>query len=92
MPISNPFTATLHFCVTRFCGDRDYEEGCVTSSSFALQSSALRVCGAVQKMKQPAADRALLYLSSLLKAAVPEQEERSSTMLGCLSGTRALGQ
>ena len=45
-------------------------------------------------MKQPAADRALLYLSSLLKAAVPEQEEEELNHAGLPSwhpGTVALG-
>ena len=45
-------------------------------------------------MKQPAADRALLYLSSLLKAAVPEQEEEELNYAGLPKwhpGTRAVG-
>ena len=83
------------FLVTTSCGDRDYEAGCVTPFSFALQSSVLRICGAVQKMKQPAADRALLYLSSLLKAAVPpEQEEEELNYAGLPRwhpGTVAMG-
>ena len=45
-------------------------------------------------MKQPAADRALLYLSSLLKAALPEQEEEELNYAGLPKwhpGTRAMG-
>ena len=52
------------------------------------------MCNAVQKMKQPAADRALLYLSSLLKTAVPEQEEEELNYAGLPKwhpGTRAMG-
>ncbi len=45
-------------------------------------------------MKQPAADRALLYLSSLLQAAAPEQEEEELNYAGLPKwhpGTRAMG-
>ena len=45
-------------------------------------------------MKQPAADWALLHLSSLLKAAVPEQEDEELNYAGLPKwhpGTRAMG-